>query len=129
MFKRVLTAVTVGGILVASSVAAASALQANGPLGNTVTEQAGVAADFSCDEDGVTAGVFGVELNDQSVRNLVVSGIHEDCFGSVLGYKVENAAGVALAQGDLVIDETTETKNIGAISIADIEKIILVIMG
>lgn len=129
MFKRFLATAALGGLLLAASVGAASALQVNGPDGDTFTEQAGVAADFSCDDDGVTAFVSGVELDDQTVRNLEVQGIDPACNGATLGYKVANAAGGQLAQGDATITGTSMSIPVGAIPIAQIEQIVLVIIG
>lgn len=127
MFKRIVTSMAVGGMLMAVSVGAAAALNVQG-----LTSQAGVADDFKCQpwSEPVTVSVQGYEADNQTVHNLVVDGINADCAGANLGWQIRDAGGNDIGTGAFVLTgASSQTQNIGQIPVADIYEIAVVING
>jgi hypothetical protein len=84
-FKRTLAAIGVAGVVGTVGFASASALGVNG--GIIQYGQSGV----SCDADGVNLN-WGLETDDNSVRNVRVVDIDQACNGAELFVKINNGA-------------------------------------
>lgn len=108
MIKRLISTLAIGGVVVAASVAAAATLDFTDPQ---PVVQANSVTDVSCDEDGVNVEGFGVELDDLSGHNFVVSGIDDDCIGRTLAVKIVDGSGAQLEKAAAVITATSLDNN------------------
>jgi len=81
--KRLVTALAAGAAISTIAFASASVLTVDGS-----TIQHG-ADGVSCDADGVKAN-WGLETDDNSVRNVRVAGIDTNCVGDTMFVKVDN---------------------------------------
>jgi hypothetical protein len=96
--KRLLTALLAGAAVFSIAFASAALLEVRGE-----TIQAGVDTDVTCDADGVDAN-WGLETDDNTVRNVRISDINQTCFGAEMFVQVD---GVDL--GSTIIDANSET--------------------
>jgi hypothetical protein len=84
-FKRTLAAIGVAGVVGTVGFASASVLGVNGDV-----IQYGE-SDVSCDADGVQVN-WGLETDDNTVRNARITGIDTACTGAEIFVKVNNGA-------------------------------------
>jgi len=80
--KRLLTALLAGAAVFTIAFASAATLGVNG---NVI--QAGVDGDLRCDTDGVNAN-WGLELDDNSVRNVRIVDIADACTGAEMWVRI-----------------------------------------
>lgn len=96
--KRLLAALLAGAAVFSIAFASAALLEVRGE-----TIQAGVDADVTCDANGVDAN-WGLERDDNTVRNVRISDIDPACAGADMFVQVDGKN-----LGSTTIDSTSES--------------------